>query len=78
MIYFGEKYEDMSEKLITKERSVVDFCLSNHMLGEWSIETASDMILDYYIMKRELGEDAIKEWCYKYRYKMKMLKEEYR
>ena len=45
---------------------------------EWDIKTARDMTDDYYKMCEKLNKDAIKEWCYKYRYKMKMLKEEYR
>ena len=75
---FGEKYVDMSEKLINKERSVFDFCCSNWILGEFDYDIAMDMIDDYYQMCQELEKDAIEEWCYKYRYKMKMLKEEYR
>lgn len=32
MIYFGEKYEDMSEKLINKEIDVSIFCYMNWLL----------------------------------------------
>ena len=75
---FGEKYVDMSEKLINKEIHVPIFCYMNWLLFEWDIITARKMTEDYYNMCQELEKDAIEEWCYKYRYKMKMLKEEYR
>ena len=78
MINFGEKYDDMSEKLINKEIDVSIFCYMNWLLFKWDIKTARDMTDDYYNMCQKLNKDAIKEWCYKYRYKMKMLKEEYR
>ena len=77
MIYFGEKYEDMSEKLINKEIDVSIFCYMNWLLFKWDMITARKMTEDYYHMCENLNKDAIKEWCSKYRYKMKMLKEDF-